>query len=147
MYFPYLRARQFELIALRDLVSEGALQGKIIPVIEPVKETFNNLNLAHKIFSENNFNLYLIVNPFEGDVSGDTNYFLEYITNIDDSNYLPAFHYSDNQAYISFVDKTIIPNGYYIRNIHSLKDKEIDIEKIESLCNVLTEVVNDNNSG
>ncbi|MCH7827653.1 MAG: M28 family peptidase [Bacteroidetes bacterium] len=48
---------------------------------------------------------------------------------------------------ISFVDKTIIPNGYYIRNIHSLKDKEIDIEKIERLCNVLTEVVNDNNSG
>ena len=44
MYFPYLRARQFELITLRDLVSEEELQGKIMPVIEPVKETFNNLN-------------------------------------------------------------------------------------------------------
>jgi hypothetical protein len=101
MYFPYLRARQFELITLRDLVSEGALQGKIIPVIEPVKESFNNLNLAHKIFLENDFNLYLIVNPFVGDVSGDTNYFLDYITNIEDSKYLPAFHYSNNEAYIS----------------------------------------------
>ena len=48
MYFPYLRARQFELITLRELVIEGAL-GKITPVLEPVKETFNNLNLAHKI--------------------------------------------------------------------------------------------------
>lgn len=101
MYFPYLRARQFELITLRDLVSEGALQGKIMPVIEPVKESFNNLNLAHKIFLENDFYLYLIVNPFVGDISGDTNYFLDYITNIEDSKYLPAFHYSDNQAYIS----------------------------------------------
>lgn len=101
MYFPYLRARQFELITLRDLVSEGALQGKIMPVIEPVKETVNNLNLAHKIFLENDFYLYLIVNPFVGDVSGDTNYFLDYITKIENSKYLPAFHYSDNQAYIS----------------------------------------------
>jgi len=101
MYFPYLRARQFELITLRDLVSENALQGKIMPVIEPVKETFNNLNLAHKIFLENDFSLYLIVNPFVGDVSGDSNYFLDYITSIEDSKFLPAFHYSDNQAYIS----------------------------------------------
>ena len=101
MYFPYLRARQFELITLRDLVSEGSLQGKIIPVIEPVKETFNNLNLAHKTFLENDFYLYLIVNPFEGDASGDTDFFLDYITNIKDSKYLPAFHYSDNQVYIN----------------------------------------------
>jgi len=101
MYFPYLRARQFELITLRDLVSERALQGKIMPVIEPVKKSFNNLDLAHKTFLENDFSLYLIVNPFEGDVSGDTDYFIDYINNIEDSKYLPAFHYSDNQAYIS----------------------------------------------
>ncbi len=103
MYFPYLRARQFELITLRDLVSEGALQDKIIPVIEPVKESFNNLNLAHKIFLENEFSLYLIVNPFEGDASGDKDYFLDYLSDLEDSKYLPAFHYSDNAEYI--IDK------------------------------------------
>lgn len=100
MYFPYLRARQFELITLRDLVSEGALQGKILPVIEPVKKSFNNLDLAHKTFLENDFPLYLILNPFAGDVTGDTDYFLDYINNIEDSKYIPAFHYSDNQDYI-----------------------------------------------
>ena len=47
MYFPYLRARQFELISLRELVNDGKLQN-ITPVLEPVKEGFNNLNLAHK---------------------------------------------------------------------------------------------------
>lgn len=103
MYFPYLRARQFELITLRDLVNEGALQGKITPVIEPVKESFNNLNLAHKVFEENDYCLYLIVNPFEGDVSGDKDYFLDYITSFERSKYLPAFHYSHNYAYI--IDK------------------------------------------
>jgi hypothetical protein len=101
MYFPYLRARQFELITLRELVSEGILQSKITPVIEPVKASFNNLNLAHRIFLENNFNLYLIVNPFEGDMAGDNNYFLDYISEQEDSKYLPAFHYSDNPDYIN----------------------------------------------
>jgi hypothetical protein len=88
MYFPYLRARQFELITLRDLVNEEALQGKIMPVIEPVKETFNNLNLAHKTFLEKDFKLYLIVNPLVGDASGDKDYFLDYLTNLEDSKYL-----------------------------------------------------------
>lgn len=100
MYFPYLRARQFELITLRDLVSEGKLKGKIMPVIEPVKESFNNLNLAHKVFEENNFNLYLIVNPFAGDMAGDTDFFLGYISNLEDSKYLPAFQFADNSTYI-----------------------------------------------
>ena len=36
MYFPYLRGRQFELIALRDLVDKGVLSDKIIPIIEPL---------------------------------------------------------------------------------------------------------------
>lgn len=29
MYFPYLRGRQFELIALRELVEEGVLSSSI----------------------------------------------------------------------------------------------------------------------
>lgn len=99
MYFPYLRARQFELITLRELVLEGAL-GKITPVIEPVKESFSNLNLAHKVFQEKDFNAYLIVNPFEGEKPGDTDFFLVYMSNIPGSKFLPAFHYSDNQDFI-----------------------------------------------
>ena len=37
MYFPYLRGRQFELIALRELVEKGVLSSRIVPIIEPVK--------------------------------------------------------------------------------------------------------------
>lgn len=39
MYFPYLRGRQFELIALRELVEQGLIGENIIPVIEPIKPT------------------------------------------------------------------------------------------------------------
>ena len=37
MYFPILRGRQFELLALRECVNQGLLSNKIIPVVEPVK--------------------------------------------------------------------------------------------------------------
>lgn len=39
MYYPYLRGRQFELLALRELVNENLLSEKIVPIIEPVKLT------------------------------------------------------------------------------------------------------------
>lgn len=100
MYFPYLRARQFELITLRELINEGVTNNKIVPVLEPVKEDFNNLNLAHKTFLDKNFNSYLIVNPFQGKSKGDTQIFLDYLQQLDNSKFLPAFHYSDNSDYI-----------------------------------------------
>lgn len=37
MYLPYFRGRQFELIALRELLDLKVLHEKIIPLIEPVK--------------------------------------------------------------------------------------------------------------
>ena len=37
MYFPILRGRQFELLALRECVSNGILSNQIIPIIELVK--------------------------------------------------------------------------------------------------------------
>ena len=37
MYFPILRGRQFELLALRECVKENVLSNQIIPIVEPVK--------------------------------------------------------------------------------------------------------------
>ncbi|SIQ93193.1 sce7725 family protein [Chryseobacterium sp. RU33C] len=101
MYFPYLRARQFELISLRELVNEDLLHNEVTPILEPVKEnSFNNLNLAHRVFQEKQFNAYLIVNPFQGEASGDKDIFLQYLSELDNPHFLPAFHYSDNSNYI-----------------------------------------------
>jgi len=123
MYFPYLRARQFELITLRELVIEGAL-GKITPVLEPVKETFNNLNLAHKIFQENNFNAYLIVNPFQGEIPGDNETFLNYISGLQNPIFQPAFHYSDNLDYITSSIEKYNLNNCLIIGLDNFSDEE-----------------------
>jgi hypothetical protein len=100
MYYPYLRARQFELISLRELASGNVLQDYVTPILEPVKKETNNLDLAHKIFKEKGLKCFLIVNPLVGEVTGDTNLFLEYISTIEDCHFLPAFHYSNNREYI-----------------------------------------------
>ncbi|MDN3672435.1 sce7725 family protein [Flavobacterium branchiarum] len=101
MYYPYLRARQFELISLRELIIENIIQNYVTPILEPVKDTFNNLNLAHKLFKENNFSAFLIVNPLVGELNGDVNTVLDYLDTIDDCCFLPAFHYTQNSDYIS----------------------------------------------
>jgi hypothetical protein len=101
MYYPFLRARQFELIALRELASEEATQGVIIPILEPVKETHNNLTLAHKVFQDKNQTAYLIVNPTIGELAGDSNFYLEYLSELEDSKFLPAFHYKNNSDFIN----------------------------------------------
>ncbi len=100
MYYPYLRARQFELISIRELASANVLQKYVTPVLEPVKEAFNNLNLAHKIFEEKGFKCFLIVNPLVGEIQGDTKIFLDYILSFKNCHFLPAFHYTNNREFI-----------------------------------------------
>lgn len=101
MYYPFLRARQFELIALRELATEEATQGVIIPILEPVKETHNNLNLAHKVFQEKGQNAYLVVNPKFGELVGDSQFYIEYLGTLNSQVFLPAFHYRNNAEYIN----------------------------------------------
>src|SRR5690554_2261505 len=100
MYYPVLRARQFELIMLRELAREGMLKDYILPILEPVKESYNNLNLALREFELSNQHAYLILNPEFGQKNGDTLYYLDYIHALEVSLFIPAFHYRNNRDYI-----------------------------------------------
>jgi len=100
MYYPFLRGRQFELIALRELSLENAIQGYVSPIIEPVKRSLNSLALANKIFDENGQYNYLMLNPEVGEVKGDTDYYLEFFNQLEHCSFKPAFHYRNNQEYI-----------------------------------------------
>jgi len=100
MYYPLLRARQFELISLRELTIEGAIQGVVIPILEPIKET-NNLDLAFEIFRQAGQSSYLIMNPGDGKMAGDGTHYLNYITSLEQGTYMPAFRYRSNGDYIT----------------------------------------------
>lgn len=58
---------------------------------------------------------------------------------------LPA---SDNYSFkrngalnLSFVSKSIIPGGFYIKNIHSKRDKQIDFNRINRVCEIITKMI------
>ena len=99
MYYPLLRARQFELIALRDLANTGVSQGTIVPILEPVKESFNNLKIALTTFAKRGQEAVLLVNPLVGDLSGDHALILNYLQH---GNFpiTRAFYYRNNATYI-----------------------------------------------
>jgi len=67
MYFPYLRGRQFELIALREYAEQRGDNNNAIPIIEPVKNTFNSLKLALPRLMNGNVRFALVLNPQVGE--------------------------------------------------------------------------------
>ncbi|MCP4123229.1 MAG: sce7725 family protein [Bacteroidetes bacterium] len=66
MYFPFLRGKQFELIALRESV--GFLGENIIPVIEPVKRSLVSLKKCLGLLNESDVKVILIANPKVGEL-------------------------------------------------------------------------------
>lgn len=92
MYFPYLRGRQFELIALREFAEETYQQDqKVIPIIEPVKQSMNSLKIAISKFKSFNFSFSLILNPKVGELVGRQDIFDELSEDLDGANWKPAF--------------------------------------------------------
>ncbi len=65
MYFPYLRGKQEELLALQELLNSDKLSEKITPVIEPVKLSSTFINTL-QLFIEKERKVYIIQNPTVG---------------------------------------------------------------------------------
>lgn len=72
MYFPYLRGKQFELIALReagDLLAKH--KTKVSPIIEPVKNS-TTFKTTIADLKKRKINFTVIINPKVGDLQGST---------------------------------------------------------------------------
>ncbi|MDR2145840.1 MAG: sce7725 family protein [Tannerella sp.] len=69
MYYPYLRGKQFELIALREF-ADLYDNYKVIPIIEPVKAAFNSMVLAVSAMKKKGLKFVVILNPQVGDIIG-----------------------------------------------------------------------------
>lgn len=93
MYFPLLRGRQFELLALRGLADDSRCQKFVVPIIEPVRLDLRVLQLANDRFSECDFHPYLIANPSVGELVDMPQVILDYLSGFEkeDLAYRPAF--------------------------------------------------------
>lgn len=71
MYFPILRGKRFELLAMRDLAAEFADRHRVIPVVEPVRQATveTDLRRALETWSDAGGAAGVVVNPTVGDFS------------------------------------------------------------------------------
>lgn len=100
MYYPYLRAKQYELKALREISAEhkGQTSKSITPILEPVKQQTKALNLAFDEMLDNGMKFALILNPKDGDFKHPTVHFDAWHQNEkliqNKGGWIPAFIYS-----------------------------------------------------
>ncbi len=128
MYFPILRGKQFELIALRELCSQAPeVFARIKPVIEPVTQNWKPLIKTLEVLNEIDVKPLMILNPSVGELDSQ-------IINYDDSlsgKIIPTLHltYDNEEKVIRKAQEigveniaVLVPDGCSNTAIKSLKD-------------------------
>lgn len=127
MYYPYLRAKQFELLAIREFASLLENDRKVLPIIEPVKKTFSSLNKAIKILVEKSFPFALIINPQVGEIVGQTSLIEDNIPeDIKNSAFFYPTYIVHASASYSAIENHIAEKGY--RNVILILNSIGDID-------------------
>jgi len=109
MYFPYLRGRQYELLALKELAGGRLLSKSVVPVVEPIKLT-STFDGTLRAFADGQRRIAFIFNPAVGDFAGAKNFVEVFNARVDSINYVvPALLMSKNtdEALQSLVAKGI----------------------------------------
>ncbi|MER3149960.1 sce7725 family protein [Salmonella enterica subsp. enterica serovar Larochelle] len=70
MYYCYLRAKQYELLAVRSCLTK-IVQKNMVAIIEPVRESDRDLYSCLRDARDNNARVILIVNPKCGELEGN----------------------------------------------------------------------------
>lgn len=81
MYFPYLRCKQFELLALRDLSELLGQSQKISPILEPVKKSMASLQRALESLVATGVNFTIILNPIVGELNESQALIADFVNN------------------------------------------------------------------
>ncbi|MGD0709568.1 MAG: sce7725 family protein [Bacteroidales bacterium] len=148
MYFPYLRGKQFELIALREICDFIDNDEIISPIIEPVKETTVTLKKTLECMIENEMNFNLIINPQVGDIKSPDD-ILEIIEEVinDYENYQPTFIINGKSNY-DYILNIIAENEFENISIicYEIPNNENDffdfIKKIDIKYIIISEEIN-----
>ena len=147
MYYPYLRGKQFELLALRefaDIVSDNC---KVFPIIEPVKDSFNSMKIALKKLQSKVIPFAIILNPQCGDIIDNTDLILsELEKELSETDYwMPAYIISNNSKKIrKQIEKSDFANVMLICS-ESVDANDSDFIELISLPSVATILISGDN--
>lgn len=70
MYMPFVRGKQFELLAIREMADHLAESGNIRPIIEPVRNRVDGLNRCLDELARARVATTVVVNPTVGEMAG-----------------------------------------------------------------------------
>ncbi|CAN97894.1 hypothetical protein sce7725 [Sorangium cellulosum So ce56] len=69
-YYPYLRAKTFDVTAVAHSASVIAANGKILPIFEPVRDPSTTLRRQASSFGKAGLSIGLVINPIVGNLIG-----------------------------------------------------------------------------
>jgi hypothetical protein len=118
MYYPYVRGKQYELVLMKEQAELMGKNGKITPIIEPVKENLNPLNRSLQELIKNNVQFVLIANPFYGDFSKDSENLLNFILKIDKEAFVVGLIVSEKSTLEDLRSNLNRFNDYTVAIIH-----------------------------
>jgi len=153
MYYPYLRGKQFELIALRELVDLlAANRSKISPVIEPVKNS-TTFRKALQALKDINLNFSIIVNPQVGDLINNSATIIDILHQElqDYSNFQPGIIIDEKTNVAPIIEKlkdfNLGTNGLTIVHNGERDDVLQVLENIEHYEAIRNNIINFNGTG
>lgn len=114
MYLPYLRGKQFELLALRELCTLPLDNNKISPVVEPLKKDLKSIETALTALGRINVVMQLIVNPEYGELKGNGDSVLDFIDRLYEKGFvhvIPTYLISSERDF-NYFQNTATARGY-----------------------------------
>ncbi len=102
MYFPFLRGKQFELIALREFAGQISDPNSVKPIIEPVRKKTSTYSKTLDVLQQKNINFTIIINPSVGDNINN----IEYVC----TELLPNLSYNNFQLGVLLNSNTDLNN-------------------------------------
>ena len=146
MYYPYLRGKQFELIALNELsVFMSDNKGKVSPIIEPVKIS-STLKNTLKALKSKNINFTIIVNPQVGDLINDSDKIIEIIKSelSDYDNFQIGIIFEKSFKLDDLLQKLLDSNINFVgfTLIYNIVIEEDMLKSIKERCEKIFPVVN-----
>ena len=150
MYLPYLRGKQFELLALRELTSLPLNAGKISPIIEPLKKDLKSIETAVKALHKIEVQMQLIVNPEHGDLKKSYETIFDFIDNLRNqgiTNIIPTYLISNEKDFALFkasvYDRKYDTLGYSLVHLNQISNA-IALKAIANSSNLIFNVVHVN---
>lgn len=142
MYYPYLRGKQFELLALRDFAKLISSKGRVFPIVEPVRRSFRGIQLALPALHGAAIPLAVVLNPQVGELEGDAEFVLKEL-GPELSGCTPAFIINRNVAEIRRqIERHGLRQVMLIR-LPSAVDTDEEIEQLVSMDAVKALLVGD----